>query len=69
MALCEEGLQNVTAYGLDAPSVKVHPDAFGCLKKTAGNREVARGLAYQDSRAWRKRYVPKRLYLVRWGRT
>jgi len=32
-ALSEEGLQNVTEYALDSTSVKVHPDAFGCLKK------------------------------------
>ena len=32
-ALSEEGLQNVPAYALDSTSVKVHPDAFGCLKK------------------------------------
>jgi transposase len=32
-ALCEEGLQNADVYALDSTSVKVHPDAFGCLKK------------------------------------
>jgi len=34
-ALSEAGLQQVTAYALDSTSVKVHPDAFGCLQKTA----------------------------------
>ena len=37
-ALSEDGLQDVTEYALDAPSVKVHPDAFGCLKKTANKQ-------------------------------
>ena len=32
-ALSEAGLQQVTAYTLDAPSVNVHLDAFGCLQK------------------------------------
>ena len=31
--LSEEGLQCADAYALDSTSVKVHPDAFGCLKK------------------------------------
>jgi hypothetical protein len=32
---------------LDSTSVKVHPDAFGCLKKRqAGSREVVLGLEY-----------------------
>jgi len=31
--LCEEGLQHADAFALDSTSVKVHPDAFGCLKK------------------------------------
>ena len=31
--LSEEGLQYATKYALDSTSVKVHPDAFGCLKK------------------------------------
>ena len=66
--LCEEGLQNVTEYGLDATSVKVHPDAFGCLKKRqTGNRKITRGLEYQDSCAWGKRYAHKRLYFIRRG--
>jgi transposase len=37
-ALSEEGFLNVEAYGLDSTSAKVHPDAFGCLKKTV-NRQ------------------------------
>jgi len=37
--LGEAGLQQVTEYGLDAPSVSVHPDAFGCLQKTANKHE------------------------------
>ena len=46
-ALSEEGLQDVMAYALDSTSVKVHPDAFGCLKKRqTNNREVARRLEY-----------------------
>jgi transposase len=32
-ALSAEGLQRVSAYAMDSTSVKVHPDAFGCLKK------------------------------------
>jgi len=32
-ALCEEGLLYASVYALDSTSVKVHPDAFGCLKK------------------------------------
>jgi len=69
-ALSEAGLQQVTAYALGATSVKVHPDAFGCLKKRqTSTREVARVLEYQDSRTGRKRYAPKRLYLIRWRRT
>ena len=32
-ALSEEGFQNADRYALDSTSVKVHPDAFGCLKK------------------------------------
>ena len=35
--LCEEGLHNADAYALDSTSVKVHPDAFGCLKKTVNS--------------------------------
>jgi transposase len=31
--LCEEGLQHAKEYALDSTSVKIHPDAFGCLKK------------------------------------
>ena len=31
--LSEGGLQCADAYALDSTSVKVHPDAFGCLKK------------------------------------
>ena len=31
--LSEEGLQYAAKYALDSTSVKVHPDAFGCLKK------------------------------------
>src|SRR5215510_5761339 len=31
--LSEEGLRHADVYGLDSTSVKVHPDAFGCLKK------------------------------------
>jgi transposase len=51
-AMCEEGLQGADVYALDSTSVKVHPDAFGCLKKrqTVG-REVARRAKHQDSRA------------------
>jgi hypothetical protein len=46
-ALSEEGLQEVSEYALDSTSVKVHPDAFGCLKKRqAVDREIARGLEY-----------------------
>jgi transposase len=37
-ALSKEGFQNVPKYDLDSTSVKVHPDAFGCLKKTANKR-------------------------------
>jgi len=37
-ALSEGGLQNTTEYGLDSTSAKVHPDAFGCLKKTASRQ-------------------------------
>jgi len=37
-ALSESGLQDVTKYGLDSTSAKVHPDAFGCLKKTASRQ-------------------------------
>jgi transposase len=37
-ALSEAGLQQVTEYALDSTSVKVHPDAFGCLKKTANKQ-------------------------------
>ena len=45
--LGEEGLPHIAEYGLDAASVNVHYDAFGCLKKRqTGNREVAWGLAY-----------------------
>ena len=36
-ALAEEGLLNAEAYSLDSTSVKVHPDAFGSLKKTASS--------------------------------
>ena len=36
--LAEGGLQCADAYALDSTSVKVHPDAFGCLKKTANSR-------------------------------
>jgi transposase len=32
-ALSEEGFQGTPVYALDSTSVKVHPDAFGCLKK------------------------------------
>jgi transposase len=32
-ALSDEGLQGMPVYKLDSTSVKVHPDAFGCLKK------------------------------------
>ena len=32
-ALSEEGLRHADVYALDSTSVKVHPDAFGCLKK------------------------------------
>jgi len=32
-ALASHGLQSAAHYGLDSTSVKVHPDAFGCLKK------------------------------------
>jgi len=32
-ALCEEGLPHANVYALDSTPVKVHPDAFGCLKK------------------------------------
>ena len=37
-ALSEEGLRHASTYALDSTSVKVHPDAFGCLKngKQAG---------------------------------
>ena len=46
-ALSEAGLQQVTAYALDAPSVNVYSDAFGCLqKRQTSTREVAQGLAY-----------------------
>jgi len=38
-ALSEAGLQQVTVYGLDSTSVQVHPDAFGCLKKTVNRHE------------------------------
>src|SRR5215510_11010761 len=31
-ALADKEWQNVREYGLDSTSVKVHPDAFGCLK-------------------------------------
>jgi len=31
--LSKEGLQCANVYALDSTSVKVHPDAFGCLKK------------------------------------
>jgi len=37
-ALSEDGLQDVMEYGLDLTSAKVHPDAFGCLKKTASRQ-------------------------------
>jgi transposase len=37
-ALSAEGFKNVPKYDLDSTSVKVHPDAFGCLKKTANRR-------------------------------
>jgi transposase len=37
-ALSEEGLQGASEYALDSTSVKVHPDAFGCLKKTVNNQ-------------------------------
>ena len=36
-ALSEGGLLHADAYALDSTSVKVHPDAFGCLKKTAAS--------------------------------
>ena len=32
-ALSEQGLQHAEVFALDSASVKVHPDAFGCLKK------------------------------------
>ena len=67
--LSEAGSQHITAYALDAPSVNVHPDAFGCLQKTANrHRKVAWGLTYPNSCAWRKRYAHKKLYLVQRGR-
>jgi len=31
--LSEDGLLHTNVYALDSTSVKVHPDAFGCLKK------------------------------------
>jgi transposase len=31
--LSEEGLRYANVYSLDSTSIKVHPDAFGCLKK------------------------------------
>jgi transposase len=37
-ALSTEGLKNVPKYDLDSTSVKVHPDAFGCLKKAVNRR-------------------------------
>jgi transposase len=37
-ALSEDGLQSANVYALDSTSVKVHPDAFGCLKKTENNQ-------------------------------
>jgi transposase len=37
-ALAEEGLCGAEAYALGSTPVKVHPDAFGCLKKTANRR-------------------------------
>jgi hypothetical protein len=58
-ALCAEGLQDADVYALDSTSVKVHLDAFGCLKKRQTvDREVARGAEHQDSRACGKRHAP-----------
>jgi transposase len=40
-ALSEEWLRHADdadVYALDSTSAKVHPDAFGCLKKTANSR-------------------------------
>ena len=37
-ALSAEGLLHADANALDSTPVKVHPDAFGCLKKTANSR-------------------------------
>jgi hypothetical protein len=52
-ALSGEGLRNATEYGLDSTSVKVHPDAFGCLKKRqAGNGEVTRRLEIPRFTCW-----------------
>ena len=37
-ALSEEGVPIASNHALDSTSAKVHPDAFGCLKKTASKR-------------------------------
>jgi transposase len=58
-ALSKEGLQDVQAYALDSTSVKVHPDAFGCLKKRqTGGRKVTRRMEYQNSRTDGRRRTP-----------
>jgi transposase len=42
-ALSEEGFLTADAYALDSTSVKVHPDASGCLKKRkTGDRHLLR---------------------------
>jgi transposase len=37
-ALAAEGLCGTGVYAPDSTAIKVHPDAFGCLKKTASKR-------------------------------
>jgi transposase len=58
-ALCEERLLDADVYALDSTSVKVHPDAFGCLKKRQTvDREVTRRAEHQNPRACGRRHAP-----------
>ena len=41
--LCEEGLLHANVFAPDSASVKVHPDAFGCLKNGKQSIGKSRG--------------------------
>jgi transposase len=68
-ALFAEGFQGAAKYDLDSTSVKAHPNAFGCLKKgETGDREAARRVEHEDTRADGGGHAPKRLSPDRRGR-